>query len=150
MTYEEYEQKCKEIQIQNEIYLEEFAQDLVDAGLKDKTINSHLGNVDFYINTFLLREDALDIKAGTDYFNIDNFLGNFFIRKCIWSTPKTIKSTAASLKKFYKSMLQHGHIEKFDYEYLENSLKEGMDTWMEDCEVYNDPNAPNPFNFFDF
>ncbi len=35
---------------------------------------------------------------------INDFLGEFFIRKCMWSTPGTIKRTAASIKKFYKFM----------------------------------------------
>lgn len=150
MTYEEYEKKCKEIQAQNDIYLDEFADDLIETGLKPKTINGHLGNVDFYINNFLLREDALDIVSGTDYFTIGDFLGNFFIRKCMWSTPKTIKSTAASLKKFYKSMLKRKHIDEIDYDNLMESIDDNMDTWIEDCEVYNDPSASNPFDIFNF
>lgn len=148
MSYDEYEKKCEEIQIKNEVYLEEFADDLVNAGLKDKTINKHLGNVDFYINNFLLREDALDMKSGTYYFYLTDFFGYFFIRKCMWSTPSTIKSTAASFKKFYKSMLKRGHIDESNYDELIDAIKENMDSWLADCKAYNDPNAPNPFDFF--
>lgn len=31
---------------------------------------------------------------------LSDFFGYFFIRKCMWSTPDTVKSTIASLKKF--------------------------------------------------
>ena len=55
----------------------------------------------------------------------------------MWSTPGTIKSTAASIKKFYKCMLEHGKIEKADYEFLCREIKEGMPIWQEDCAVYN-------------
>ena len=45
---------------------------------------------------------------------LGDFLGDFFIRKCMWSTPATVKTTATSLKKFYKCMAEHGKIEKKD------------------------------------
>ena len=79
---------------------------------------------------------------------IDSFLGNFFIRKCMWSTPSTIKSTAASIKKFYKCMLDHGNIKKKEYDYLCSEIKEGMEQWQADCAAFNDPDAENPFDWF--
>lgn len=79
---------------------------------------------------------------------IDMFLGYFFIRKCMWSTPSTIRSNAASLKKFYKCMLEIGKIEKEDYDYMCEDIKERMPDWIDDCEQYNDPDALNPFAFF--
>ena len=148
MTYEEYEKKCEEIRERNEDYLEEFWEDLVSAGLKEKTIKRHYQNVDFYINTYLLREEPLEMTHGTNPFYIGDFLGYFFIRKCMWSTPSTVKSTAASIKKFYKSMVQRGYIDESDYRYLVETIREDIDQWMDDCEAYNDPYAPNPFAFF--
>jgi hypothetical protein len=148
MIYKEYEQKCSEIRKRNASYLDEFWEDLSNAGLKEKTMNKHYQNVDFYINTYLLREEPLEMKCGTDSFKIDGFLGNFFIRKCMWSTPGTIKSTAASIKKFYSSMLQRGYIDESDYRELVETIKCNMDSWLEDCEAYNNPDAPNPFYFF--
>ena len=148
MSYEEYEEKCKEIRLKNERYLEEFEEDLLNAGLKEKTVSRHYGNVYFYINNYLLREEPLEMKSGTNSFNINGFLGYFFIRKCMWSTPGTIKSNAASIKKFYKSMFQRGHINESDYKELADAIKFDMDDWLEDCESYNDPNSPNPFSLF--
>jgi len=148
MTYEEYEQKCSEIQMRNTTYLDEFREDLINAGLKEKTINKHCQNTDFYINTYLLREEPLEMIRGSDSFMIDDFLGYFFIRKCMWSTPGTIKSTAASIKKFYSSMLQRGNIDESDYRELIETIRDNMDCWLEDCESYNNPDTPNPFAFF--
>ena len=62
--------------------------------------------------------------------------------------PSTVKSTAASIKKFYKSMVQRGYIDESDYRYLVETIREDIDQWMDDCEAYNDPYAPNPFAFF--
>ena len=148
MTYEEYEQKCGEIRMRNAAYLDEFREDLFNIGLKEKTIDRHCQNADFYINTYLLREEPLEMTCGTDSFMIDDFLGHFFIRKCMWSTPGTIKSTAASIKKFYSSMLQRGNIDESDYRELIETIRDNMDCWLKDCESYNNPDAPNPFAFF--
>jgi hypothetical protein len=66
MSYEEYKEKCKEIRLKNEMYLEEFEEDLLNAGLKGKTVSRHSGNVYFYINNYLLREEPLEMKSGTN------------------------------------------------------------------------------------
>ena len=150
MTYEEYEQKCDEIRMRNAAYLDEFEEDLLNAGLKERTIIRHYQNVSFYIDIYLLREEPLEMKHGTASFKIDDFLGYFFIRKCMWSTPGTIKRTAASIKKFYSSMLQRGNIDESDYRELIETIKDNMAGWLEDCEAYNNPEAPNPFDFFNF
>lgn len=88
------------------------------------------------------------MKSGTDSFRIDDFLGYFFIRKCMWSTPSTIKSNVASIKKFYKSMFQRGHIDIFDYKELTETISDNMDCWLGDCEAYNDTDLTNPFSLF--
>ena len=97
MDYNEYERLCELQRETNKKYLTIFENDLTQAGLKEKTIKNHLFNVDLYINEYLLRIEPLEIQHGCDY-ELDTFLGDFFIRKCTWSTPGTIKSTAASIK----------------------------------------------------
>ncbi|KAF5063654.1 hypothetical protein DSECCO2_292170 [anaerobic digester metagenome] len=148
LTYEEYLEKCKEIKARNEVYLEEFCKDLEKEGLTEKTIQRHRNNVDFYINVYLTREEPLEMIEGASPYKIDDFLGCFFIRKCTWSTPSSIKSNAASIKKFYKSMLGRGHIDRMDYEVLTTTIKEMIEEWMSTCEIYNDPDEENPFAFF--
>ncbi len=144
--YEEYESGCDKIRQTNEELLALFEEELQDSGLSAKTVRRHLSNAEFYINEYLLREEPRPMEDGIT--ELDMFLGFFFIRKCMWSTPGTIKSTAASIKKFYKCMLNHGKISKDDYAYLCDDIKENMEQWQTDCAVYNDPDAPNPFSFF--
>ena len=140
MNYEEYEARCEEIRAENEELLKVFQDDI--KGLSEKTVRKHLSNVSFYINDYLLREDAKTFDAGTKC--ISEFLGYYFIRKCAWSTPASIKSTAASIKKFYKCMFEHDYMEKAAYNELCEDIKLGMDGWIEDCERYNDPE----YNYF--
>ncbi len=89
-------------QERNEHFLKIFEEDLVNAELKSKTIDRHLKNVNFFLNVFLDHVNGLSMEQGPEMIN--QYLGDFFIRKCIWSTPESIKTTTASLKKFYKSM----------------------------------------------
>ena len=135
MDYDEYERKCDEVRKINAGYLDIFEQDL--QGLAPKTIEKHLANVDFYLNVFLLYYDICTMQDGTA--KIEWYLGDFFIRKCMWSTPASIKSTAASIKKFYKSMLDHGLIEQIKYDRLSDNIKNNMKDWQADCAWYNDP-----------
>ena len=146
MDYEEYEKACDAIRRENTNLLEVFENHLANNGLSQKTINRHIGNVDFYINDYLLYDDVRTMEDGVS--RVDDFLGYFFIRKCMWSTPGTIKSTAASIKKFYKCMVDNGRIPKDDYDYLCRVIKDNMSEWQSACEQYNDPDAPSPFSFF--
>lgn len=104
-----------------------------------KTICRHCNNVEFYLNTFSLREDANDYNFGCTSYALNDFFGYFFIRKCMWSTPNTIKSTAASFKKFYAFMLSKKYITKEQYEELTSTIKDNMFFWQEECEDFNNP-----------
>ncbi len=146
-NFVDYEKLTAEILAENEGYLAEFLEDLDSSGLKEVTIRRHYQNASFYLNTYL-QNNLLRMAEGLDYSTISDFLGNFFIRKCMWSTPASIKTTAASLKKFYKSMLDKGHIDEDAYNDFLDTISFSMEDWQADCEIYNDPDAPNPFAFF--
>ena len=134
-AYRAYERECERIREENAAYLEVFERSLVEAGLSGKTVRRHVENADLYINDFLLRYDANPMQEGTAL--VGSFLGDCFIRKCMWSTPDAIRQYAASLKKFYKCMLAEGHIDADDYEYLIETIKEEKEDWIEECELYN-------------
>lgn len=55
--YAAYEKACAKVQEKNEEYLDLFEMELKKSGLSEKTVLRHLRNVDFYINTYLLREE---------------------------------------------------------------------------------------------
>lgn len=135
MDYEEYEKECEIIRAENGDLIQIFKSELEKKGLSPKTIKAHVDNVDLYINDFLLREDAVHMESGLGH--LDTFF-YFFVHKCMWSTPANVKTTAASLKKFYKCMLENGKIDKEDYQYFCETLKEGIPVWQEECADFND------------
>ena len=128
-TFEEYDRACETVRKENEEYLKLFEADLTEKGLSPKTIKNHISNIDLFINDFLLREDAQPIETG-----IDN-LNPFFY---MWSTPASVRSMAAGLKKFYKCMAEHEKIEEDDYVEICEEIKESLPFWVEDCEEFND------------
>lgn len=126
--YEKYEQDCKKIRNENLKILDEFESWLEESGLSDGTIQNHSSNVDFYINKYLLYEEAIKPEEGACH--ISMFLGSWFIRKAMWSSESSIKSNAASLKKFYMFMLEKGKIGKEDLNDLKATIKREMPEWL--------------------
>jgi hypothetical protein len=72
---------------------------LKSSGLTENTINNHLSNIDFFVNEYLLYEDATEAKDGVGF--VGMFLGYWFIRKAMWSSQRSIKRNATSLKRFF-------------------------------------------------
>ncbi len=140
--YKEYEQACATIRKDNAELLTKFKQWLTQRGLATKTIQRHLENVDFYLNTFLLHEDAISAREGVGH--ISMFLGFWFIRKALWASPGSIRQNATSLKKFYTFMHEQGQLDADDLQELKHTIKEEMPEWLATLGRYDDPDITDP------
>jgi site-specific recombinase XerD len=134
--YAKYEQDCKKIRKNNKRLLNEFQVWLKSSGLSENTIKKHFSNIDFYINEYLLYEDAIEAIDGVGSVNM--FLGYWFIRKAMWSNQSSIKSNATSLKKFYTFMHEKGLIDKKDLIDLKQTIKENMPEWLATLRRFDD------------
>ncbi len=105
--------------------------------LKEKTVNKHTENIDFYINEFLLYDDATEAKDGIC--EVGMFLGYWFIKKTMWASASSTRSNAASLKKFYSFLYERGMVEKEDLTFLKETIKEEMPEWLATLARYDDP-----------
>jgi site-specific recombinase XerD len=139
--YEQYEKACEEIRQSNALLLEEFGQWLQQSNLKPNTIKKHTQNIDFYINEFLLYDDATTPEQGID--EVSMFLGYWFIKKAMWASAASIKSNAASLKKFYKFLHEKGLVSKENLGMLKSIIKEEMPDWLATLNRYDDPSIDN-------
>ena len=135
--YEQYEAECERIRESNANLLGDFEDWLQKSGLADKTIRQHVENIDFYINEYLLYEDAVEPQDGID--DVSMFLGYWFIRKAMWASESSIRSNAASLKKFYTFLHERGLVSKDDLDSLKETIKEEMPDWLATLARYNDP-----------
>ncbi len=59
------------------------------------------------------------------------FFHYWFPRKAMWCSESQIKSTAASLKKFYSYMSEIGEITADDLQEMKETIKEDMDEWLD-------------------
>ena len=140
--YEKYERACKRIRKDNAKLLEQFDRWLSEKGLAEKTVQRHVGNAEFYINTFLLSEDAIPAKDGASH--ISMFLGYWFIRKAMWASPSAIRENAGSLKKFYTFMQEQGRVSADELQDLKETIKEEMSEWVATVERYDNPDITDP------
>jgi len=134
--YGEYTKTCEKIRQENALLLDDFVLRLRGQRLSPRTIRTHRDNVDFFINEFLLSEDpkrpAEGIGEGDDYF------GDWFIRKAMWSTPKAITSSARSLYLFYAHLASSGKVASAELAEFKNTLVRRLPEWQARCERYND------------
>jgi len=137
--YEKYEDECKTIREANKLLLRDFEAWLKSSGLSKKVTESHLLNIDFYVNEYLLYEEATEAKDGVDA--VDMFLGYWFIKKSMWASQASIKGNAASLKKFYAFMHEKGLIDTDDLADVKDTIKEGMPEWLATLKRYDDPSV---------
>jgi len=141
-SYEQYDKECERIRRENEKILTDFEKWLSDKKLSKKTINKHRLNADFYINNFLLYDDAIEASNGSSAIGV--FLGYWFIRKAMWASKTGIKENAASLKKFYQFMFERGKISNQAFEDLKVTIKEDMPDWLATMDRYDDPDIEGP------
>lgn len=135
MIMEDYEQRVDAIQKQNKVYLDEFKKYLVDKGIKKKTIDSQLSDIDFYINEYLCYYEPQDVETGC--YEMRMYYTDWFIRKAMWAKCSTIKSTSVSIRKFYKYLSEMNVIEADDYENLVTTIKDEMPAWLEGMETFD-------------
>ena len=115
--------------------MKEFEECLKEKSVSDKTIKKHLSNVDLFINDYLNYYDVETAEEGID--SVYSFLSGWFIEKCMWATPCTTKEEAASIKKFYAYMSEKGYVEKEDYKFLCEDLKDNMDEILDTLEDFD-------------
>jgi site-specific recombinase XerD len=135
--YAQYEKDSEAIRKANKQLLTEFSAWLKTAGLAAGTIKNHCANIEFYVNEFLLYEEAMEAKDGVT--EVDAFLGYWFIQKAMWSSQASIKSNAASLKKFYTFLYEKGLIDKQALADLKEDIKDGLPLWLATLARYEDP-----------
>lgn len=132
---ENIEKKIKENQTRNKKFIKEFEEWLKEKSLSDKTIKKHISNVDIFINDYLNYYDIETAEEGIN--SVYSFLSGWFIEKCMWTTPYTTKEEAASIKKFYAYMSEKGYVEKEDYKFLCEELKDSMDEILDTLEAFD-------------
>ncbi len=133
-VYEKWEKETKKITAENKLLLDEFKIWLENKNLKTNTIKTHLLNMDFYVNNFLLRYETIKAKDGAT--SIGSFLGDYFIRKAMWSSKNSMKQNISSFKKFYAFMNEKSLTTDEDLKEMKNSIRDEGEFWLDDVDKY--------------
>ncbi len=131
---DDYYKICNKMQQDNFKLLQEFLPWLKNKHLSEEVVKTHINNIDFYINQFLLHEIDCPAKEGAFY--ISEYLGDWFIRKVITSNEIQINANAASLLIFYTFMNEKGEITNDDLEDLSDTIREDLSDWTTAMKQY--------------
>ena len=117
---------------ENQKYVEEFVDSL--EGLSPKTISQHQLNAELFLH-YLAEYEGETPEEGVDSLGV--FMTDFFTRKCMWSSPATMKSTAASIKKLYTFLAKQGYVSQEAAQIVKETIKEDLEYWCDCVESYD-------------
>ncbi len=134
--YAKYELACEEIRFANKELLKEFEMTMLEEWLGENSIKKHLSNIDLYINEFLLYEEPIEAKNGSD--EVGMYLWYWFIKKSSRASSAGIKQSASTIKKFYSFLNKKGMIDDHDMEILKERIQEELPEWIATVRRYDD------------
>ncbi len=137
------EEEHDEIRAENEELIKTFAAWLTVSGLTPATVNKHCVNIEFYINEYLLSACTTYPEAGMNSVDISMFMGYWFIKTASWASASSLKSNAASLKKFGQFLFTRGQIDHEELQSLITTIRDEMPDWQATMARYDDPNIEN-------
>ena len=126
----DYDKEFDKVRKRNKEILEIFNKDL--SSLSDKTRKGHIDNASLFLEDFFYMEGLEDVVEAAAY--VPSFF-SFFIDKCVWAAPSSVKSLARSMKKFYSSMEKNGLVEKKECDLVLETIKENLDEWVEESDA---------------
>jgi hypothetical protein len=104
----------------------------------EKTINNHIGNIDFFANHYLLQHEIIPIEKGA--LLIGGFLDDYLIRKTNWASKNSINENISSFKKFYTFLNEIGELSNTELQKMKELIKTEKEYWMENYESYENGN----------
>ena len=127
---EDFDQQWEAIREHNKPILDGFKTWLTKAGLSKKTIENHVGNIDFFAD-YLVHGEPLKRLDEADESDITMFLGVWFHRKAMWASVESTKGNMASFKKFFKWMGETGKVSAEVVDEVLTMLKEERQEFLE-------------------
>jgi site-specific recombinase XerD len=125
----DYDVQVRAIQASNRPLLDAFEIWLEQSGLSEKTIQTHVSNIDFFTNYLVYYEPLKRLDEATSG-DVWMFLADWFPRKALWASVTSGKSYLASFKKFFRWMGETGHVSAETVADVLDTLKEDRDEFL--------------------
>lgn len=132
-----YEKRRADLETANLPLLHGFHQFLIDRRTGKRASCDHVDRIGFFASVFLL--DYQDKSLAEGYDEIDAYLGDWFIRKTMFSDFGTFEANIASFRKFYEYLLSAGHLDQAGYQELLTLIETSAPVWLRHLERYNNP-----------
>ena len=126
----DYDREVEAIQTYNQPLLDAFQAWLEESGLSEKTVRSHVENIDFFTEYLVYYEPLNRLDQATDS-DVFSFLSDWFPRKAMWASVSSVKSYLASFKKFFKWMAEAGHVSNETAAEVIEMLKEDRESFID-------------------
>lgn len=123
---------CENQLQRNQEFLQIFTKDIEN--LSPKVQEHHINNLETFLNDYLVQRVSVPMEEGMR--QVNDYFGYFLPRKGMCSGEE-LRLEDASVKKFYKSMMEHGFAEVEECEYLCNMISNCMEEWIQEC-IYAD------------
>ncbi len=125
-----YDARVRAIRVYNQPLLEDFRSWLEQSGLVEKTVKTHVDNINFFTN-YLVYYEPLKKLDEADSGDVRMFLADWFPRKAMWASITSVKSNIASFKKFFQWMGETGRVSPDTVVDVLTTLKDGRDHFLE-------------------
>ena len=129
----------------NKKYIEEFKAQLVADELGTKEIKKYMSCVSGYIVFFLGERLNKSMVEGVEKDFLNQYFGDYFINKTSWSSPEGIAVCLACLDRFYKVMVEKGHMTNDKYDEFSINVVDNRDHWIEICKSIKSGNIKEFF-----
>ncbi len=126
---EAYDERVQAIRAYNQPILADFRARLEQSGLSEKTVKTHVDNINFFTN-YLVYHEPLKKLNEADSEDVWMFLADWFPRKAMWASATSVKSNIASFKKFFQWMGETGRVSPATVAGVLHTLKEDRDTFL--------------------
>ena len=101
--------KYELFEVSNQPILDDFEAWLEQSGLSEKTVKTHVSNIDFFTNYLVYYEPLKKLDEAKEG-DVWMFLADWFPRKALWASATSVKSYLASFKKFFRWMGETGRV----------------------------------------
>jgi site-specific recombinase XerD len=127
-TYD-YDAQVRAIRAYNQPLLDDFEVWLEQSGLSEKTVETHVSNIDFFTNYLVYSKPLKKLDEAREG-DVWMFLTDWFPRKAMWSSVTSTRSYLASFKKFFRWMGETGRVSPETVADVLDTLKEDRDEFL--------------------
>jgi site-specific recombinase XerD len=125
-----YDARLRAIRAYNQPILDDFEDWLEQSGLSEKTVETHVSNIEFFTNYLVYYDNPLKKLDEATSGDVWMFLADWFPRKALWASVSSVKSYLASFKKFFRWMGETGRVSPETVVDVLDTLKYDRDTFL--------------------